>query len=402
MKKLLFILSIAILFHSCKDEPPVLPGLTKSRITFVTDPDSSVIFLNNQPTNKITPDYVDDLEPGFYKIDFSRETYLDTFIYHIIGRNVSETVTVEMREDPAYWWKVYDQSNSPAGSGSFGKIIVDNENNKWITTRGRGLIKFDDLDFTIFNTTNSGIPSDIITDLAVLPDGIKWIATREGFTRFDGIGWLTYNMSNAALIDHDFSAIAIDQNNVIWLGTFQNGLIKFDGVSFTNYTYFNSGLPSNLITDLAVDQNNILWITTDGGGLASYDNFHWKVYNSISSPLSNNLSTILIDKNNIQWIALRVGGFVKVENLVFNYFNEFNSPIPGAIVTDIAADNFDNSIWLSTSGGIARYYNGKWVVYNAMNSGMPSNSAASIAVDLNRVKWIGTAGLAKYIGGTRP
>jgi ligand-binding sensor domain-containing protein len=37
-------------------------------------------------------------------------------------------------------------------------IAIDGQGNKWIGTRGGGLAKFDGVNWTVYNTSNSGLP----------------------------------------------------------------------------------------------------------------------------------------------------------------------------------------------------------------------------------------------------
>lgn len=47
-------------------------------------------------------------------------------------------------------------------------------------------------------------------------------------------------------IDKAFQ-LHVDKDNVLWVGTFGNGLIKIDGESITQLTTENSAIPDNLI-----------------------------------------------------------------------------------------------------------------------------------------------------------
>ena len=275
------------LLCACEDGPPVLPGLTKSRISIITDPDSIIIKLNNEKLENITPYVIDDIEPGFYRIDLSRTTYLDTTIYQVIRRNVTDTLSIEMREEPAYWWKVYNTSNSQIPSNQISKVRVDKENNKWIGTRGSGLIKFIDSTFTIYNTANSGIPDNFINDIYIEDNSILLIATRNGFAKFDGSSWEVFNTSNINIPEDNITSISLDKKGIYWLGTINSGLIKFDGVEVTAYNYSNSDLPINYVSSITVDENNLKWIGTWGEGIATFDGVNWKIYNSVFNGLPN-------------------------------------------------------------------------------------------------------------------
>jgi ligand-binding sensor domain-containing protein len=142
--------------------------------------------------------------------------------------------------------------------------------NKWIgTDRGGGLAKFDGVNWTVYNTSNSGLPNKYITAIAIDSLGNKWIGTGGGLVKFDRFRMTVYNTSNSGLPDNSVSAIAIDGQGNKWIGT-RGGLAKFDGANWTVYNRSNSGSPSNWVYAIAIDGGGNKWIGTDGGGLAVY------------------------------------------------------------------------------------------------------------------------------------
>jgi ligand-binding sensor domain-containing protein len=51
----------------------------------------------------------------------------------------------------------------------------------------------------------------------------------DGFAKFDGVNWTVYNTSNSGLPNNRIWAIAIDGQGNKWIGTYGGGLAKFDG-----------------------------------------------------------------------------------------------------------------------------------------------------------------------------
>jgi ligand-binding sensor domain-containing protein len=83
---------------------------------------------------------------------------------------------------------VYDKWNS--GNcliTMFGAIAIDGQGNKWIGTDGGGLAKFDGINWTVYNTSNSGLPDNYVRAIAIDGQGNKWIGTDGGgLAKFDG------------------------------------------------------------------------------------------------------------------------------------------------------------------------------------------------------------------------
>jgi ligand-binding sensor domain-containing protein len=398
-------LLIVISISACKDEPPVIPGLTKSKVDLFTDPDTALIYFNNVIKGNITPLTVNDLEPGFYKIDLKRINYLDTTIYYLLLRNVEDSIFVELRENPKYWWKNYSTQNSNLSTNSLLKIRIDKFDNKWIATNLYGLLKFDGNTFSVYNISNSGIPSNSINDI-LIKDNILWVGTTLGIGRFDGSNWKVYNSSNSQIPDQNITSLVIDHDNNLWAGT-NSGLLKFDGVSFQLFNRSNSGISSDLISSLAVDNNDILWIGTWGSGICSFQNFIWKVYSSYNSQLQDNyISSIILDNSGILWVGSgsmsifdkNFGGLSYFTGSSWLNFNRFNSMFPGTLATDLIQDKFNN-IWISTDAGLAKFDRKKWRVYNTSNSGLKAPNVASVSIDADQNKWCTSLGLSEYIGG---
>jgi len=82
--------------------------------------------------------------------------------------------------------------------------------------------------------------------------------------------WIVYDTANSGLPSDYVRYLAIDEQGNIWIGTLGGGLANFDGVNWTVYDTANSGLPSNYVWCLAFDAPGNIWIGTAGGGLAVY------------------------------------------------------------------------------------------------------------------------------------
>jgi hypothetical protein len=90
--------------------------------------------------------------------------------------------------------------------------------------------------------------------------------TRGGLLRYDG-EFSLFNATNTILPTLNLEDIVCDLQNQLWIGT-REGLYKYDGEAFTHYTEANSPLSSDGVTSLAVSPEGDLWIgTTWGYGL---------------------------------------------------------------------------------------------------------------------------------------
>ena len=148
-------------------------------------------------------------------------------------------------------------------------MAVDTANNLWVGSN-YGLRKFvpgNNSTFTLYDTTNSGLPSDYILDVKADPNGGIWIGTAAGLVRFDGVNWMTYNQANTGMpgvvvadvarrSSDGLIAIASNQGST-W--PYTGGVSTFDGTNWTHYTPDNSPLTHWQVVAVEFDVNGNLW-----------------------------------------------------------------------------------------------------------------------------------------------
>jgi hypothetical protein len=167
-----------------------------------------------------------------------------------------------------YAWNIYNTSNSGLPSNNIRGIDFDKQGNTWIATDA-GLAKFNGSTWQVFKTSNSGIGSNDIKDVKVDNKNNKWVSTPLGLSKFNDTSWVSYSISNV-------SKIFIDKNNLLYLirgnanSSNGNGFSTFDGI---NSQWYSSGsganLVSNYIRDIYIDSINQKWIIYDVVGPGS-------------------------------------------------------------------------------------------------------------------------------------
>ncbi|MCW9094446.1 MAG: T9SS type A sorting domain-containing protein [Ignavibacteriaceae bacterium] len=146
-------------------------------------------------------------------------------------------------------WTWYNYNNSELPSNNVIKIIVDYSNNKWIATQpfgfndiGGGVAKFtDNLEWTVFDTSNSKLQTNWITDIAVDLDNSIWISTEPhwagvyGNSNYYGGGAYRlfneqlkfFSTNNSLLSDNKVNALVVDIYGNKWFGT-SNGISVYN------------------------------------------------------------------------------------------------------------------------------------------------------------------------------
>jgi hypothetical protein len=166
-----------------------------------------------------------------------------------------------------------------------GKLAIDYEDNKWFAVYGKGLIGYNGEIDTQLRTGegNGNLPSDNVTAIAVDRDGEIWIGTDNGFAVlynangvFSGGSidasriLITYEGNVENLLGNTpITDIEIDGGNRKWIATASTGifLLSPDGQQvLAQYTKENSPLISNNIVDMEFNHiSGELFIITDQG-----------------------------------------------------------------------------------------------------------------------------------------
>ena len=259
-------------------------------------------------------------------------------------------------------------------------------------------------DCTVYNTGNSGLPYNGVTALAIDAQGIVWVGTGRwwahaggGLAKFDGTNWTVYNTSNSGLPDNDHVNLCIDAQGNVWSGT-EIGLSKFDGLTWMVYRTSNSGMMNNQCGAPVFDDQGNAWIAC--GCVAKFDGENWTAYHTGNSGLPNNFVTdVAIDAHGNIWASTFGSGVARFDGQSWTVYNRGNSALPHNDVSFLAADGAGN-VWAGTyGGGMAEFDGTGWIPYTVANSGLPDNWIWNLSVDPQNNVWAGTkAGLARFDG----
>ena len=152
-------------------------------------------------------------------------------------------------------WSVYNTSNSDLPFDQISDIRFRSDGIMWVNSKGNGLVEFNGDTWTTYDDSNSGLPSTQIEDIEIAPDGDLWIGiSSDEFIRYDGSTWKLYNTSNSgSKVDRIFTLEAAPDGS-LWIGGFRNPM-------FTQVSVYAGGL------DYLLEENSqwldaSLWRTT--------------------------------------------------------------------------------------------------------------------------------------------
>lgn len=254
----------------------------------------------------------------------------------------------------------WDTYNIPQGLGDafVYDVLKSADGDIWIATwSGANRVRQGALDdrsqwdlFTVENTSG-GLPNDWVYGLAAGNKGEVWMATEGGLARYMDGTWSNWNHKDGLgaayevvkdqiqftndpaqyskhhtrqktemdLEDVDVAynpnyivALQVDNEGVVWAGTWGGGLARFDGSSWRNFTVAD-GLPANHVFSLHQDPQGRLWVGTSKG-LAMFDGDGFQVFTTDDGLFTDIVFSMATAADGSSWIG-SFGGVARIARL---------------------------------------------------------------------------------------
>lgn len=243
--------------------------------------------------------------------------------------------------------------------------------------------------------------------------GFIWLGTSGGVLRYDGY---EFKSTSTDLEQLEVWSIIQDENNDLWFGTRNKGLVKLANNSqkITLFQHDKNNLNSlshNNIRKLLLSQEGELYIATSGGGLnkfnAAKNNFQRIQLDKNHNPATLYLRDLVEDTNGDLWIATRDFGVIKRAKQTgrLTYFQSSPSDSYTLSSNMIQALTFDvdkQNLWVGTWGGglnlldintgsVRRLYSGN----SDANIAGP-RTIVSMMRDTQNTLWLGTLNGVAY------
>ncbi len=255
-----------------------------------------------------------------------------------------------------------------------------------------GLIEIENEEITnIYNKNNSSIapfiPERYLTSTSEYDDnGALWIATgrvQNPLSKFENNQWTSYDFSsiitNPMTDENGFSEIVIGPDGTKWIGGLKKGLIGFNetGMLLKNIDDQDvANLPTTAVKALALDNNNVLWIGTYRGLRLLYNTSNFFKEGTVvrTEPIiiledglaqellaQQFISDIIVDGANNKWISTAEAGVFYVSSdgqNTIHHFTKDNSPLPSNGVNDMALDSENGIVYFGTNRGLVSFKTG--------------------------------------------
>ena len=158
-------------------------------------------------------------------------------------------------------------------------------------------------------TVKDGLPVNSIN--AILQDrrGYIWAATYDGLVRFDGVRFTVFNSANSAeLPSNRIVQLEQGRDGALWIATVQGNVVRFRDGKFMNVP-FEDGAPRDRVASLFVDSAGSAWIGNAAGlWKAQGDRLVHVAAGAIAAPVT----TITSRRDGGVWIGTSRAGIYRV------------------------------------------------------------------------------------------
>ncbi len=256
------------------------------------------------------------------------------------------------------------------GNNFIWSIATDQHENIYLGTRYNGLLIFDQ-EKGAYRKENSLGNNEILSILKT-KDHTVWVGTRRkglykknpNETRFRPV---------AALKNTSIMVIQEGLDNDLWLGTSRSGLIRMDRRSHQILEQFNKNNPDNPdlstkgIYSLLVENDTLIWVGTYGGGLVKFMRGTGKsetlsISGTDSYCTSENLKILCLSKDqknpNVLWIGTSGKGMFAIDSKQDTFISKYhfntnpeNGRLSSNTIYGIIPDK-EGLLWISTSNGL--------------------------------------------------
>ncbi|WP_353102252.1 two-component regulator propeller domain-containing protein [Myroides odoratus] len=277
--------------------------------------------------------YVGSYHSGLLQVKWKNNSIQDSEVVLFNHENTGTTGLENMEIDP-------NDPSFPPGYATvrINGVVFDKQGKLWVTN----------------NFVSSA--------LKVMDANQKWQSYYSTYGMFD------YKRGN-------YGRLVVDKNETKWIPSLEDGLTAFNETKNNRVAKLNTdlgNLPSDNVSALALDKNNQLWIGTNKG-LRVIQNVNQFLQTTSLQPTNivieengiaeelfyqQYITKIEVDGANQKWVAIADAGVFLVaatgKNVIY-HFTKDNSPLPSNTINDIATDPVSGEVFFATDLGVVSF-----------------------------------------------
>jgi hypothetical protein len=260
--------------------------------------------------------------------------------------------------------------------------------------------------WTVYTPLNSPLPAARVLSLVVDEEGVVWMGTSDGLARFEAGTWQVFQAAELGLENDQINALAIGNDGRVWVAT-MGGVAVQSRRGWTDYTRGNSGLISESVFALAVQPQptgDVLWFGTLAG-VSKMDTFtgEWQGYTAKDLNLGwGGVDDLLVDSERRVWVATLGGGISRWDGSQWTTFTTTNSELPFNNVAEIS-ESAPGEYWISvsrpneTGGLLVRVVGDDWHIFRPILTGYGGSEVMAVLIEARTGRiWLATRTMGIY------
>lgn len=231
-------------------------------------------------------------------------------------------------------------------------------------------------------TTEEGLPQNTVSSMVQTSDGYLWLGTFGGLVRFDGVNFKIFNTINTpALRSNRIMSLYEDPEKTLWIGTETGDVVRMQNGAFEIFSE-GDGTSNNTTLAFLLDSRGDLWVGQTLGVL------HYKAKQSTTVsfyPFKMGVRSIIEDAGGDLWFGTNAS-LTKYSGGQFTTYptNQTNNPLQSNIIKSDSEGNF----WAVCDAGVGRFEQNTFKVL-LENPLTPTKYITAITSDRQNQVWLG-------------
>ena len=283
---------------------------------------------------------------------------------------------------------VPERAMAPLGQLAVLTMIMDRDENTWIGTSTKGLLRLNRHGLS----TAGASGSEAITALFEDREGNLWIGSRNGIERLRDSVFATYSTVEGAAAD-SYGPVYTDSQNQTWFAGTGGGLYALREGRATRVAV--PGLGNDIVYSIdgnsSLDRGGELWLGRQLGGLTHLVSNNGRLvartYTKADGLAQDSVFAVALSRDGAVWAGTLNGGVSRLYNGHFSTYTVADGLASNTVSSIL--ESVDGTMWFATPKGLSMLSHSTWRTFEAVD-GLPSDNVNSIFQDSTGAIWAGT------------